>query len=34
MKNDESYGLTWSDFFFGLAGSTLFIIILHLFTSL
>lgn len=33
MKNEESYKLTWQDFLFGLAGSTLFIVILQLFTG-
>ena len=33
MKDDETYALTWSDFLFGLTGSTVFILFLHFFTS-
>ena len=33
MKQGENYGLTWQDFLFGLTGSTIFIVALHLLTG-
>lgn len=33
MKDDETYKLTWKDVLFGLVGSTVFIVMLQLFTG-